>query len=346
MKKDTLAIIENAGIERAKAESIWVQFEPYLDQANAAAEKVLGLEITDVSQKEEMKLARSTRLELKNIRVAAEKTRKDLKEDIVKEGRFIDGVAKLITNATTPIEADLKEKEEFAERKERERVAALVKSRTDALYAVGYDSRFVSLSQLSEDDFSDLLESATKDYEARLAEERRIEDERVAKEKADAEERARIEAENARLRAEAEEREMERAKERAEAEAKLAAERAKADAERKAREDAERREREAREAAERAERERKEEELRKEREAREAAERELRERQEAEAAKLMAEQEERARLERAGDKEKLSDYVSRLLDVRPPAVNSTHARTILSAVRECIQTAAVKNEAM
>lgn len=330
-------IIEESGVELEKAKRIWVQFEEYFDGAIKCAAEVEGLEITDVSQKDKMKLARATRLTLKNIRIAAEKTKKELKADILKEGRFIDATFNLIADTTKPIEADLLEKEQFAKRKEEELIRRLVSERESALLPLGVDVRFLDLAKMSNADYDALLEKSTREHEERLEAERKAKEERLAREKAAAEERARIEAENAHLRAEAEERERQ-----------LAEERAKLEAERRVREEADRRERQAREAAERAEREKHEKEIRKAREEAEAAQRALREKAEAEErakreeaalleAQRRAEEEERKRLEAAGDKEKLTVYFDKVLSMEVPTVKSGEAEGILALMRNCIQ---------
>ena len=330
-------IVEQSGLERAKAESIWSNFEPYFNAASECSVKVNGLEITDVAQKKEMKLARDTRLELKKIRVAAEKTKKELKDSVLKEGRFIDATFNLIADATKPIEADLKEKEEFAKRKEAERKERLRVERTGKLKPLGVNVQFLDLENMTDEGFEQLLEISQRAYEKRLEEQRKAEEERIAREKAEAEERARIEAENARLRAEAKERERQLAKEREKREA------------------AERAAREAREAAERAEREKREEEARKAREEAEAAQRELREKREAEErakreeaarieAQRKAEEEEKKRLEAAGDKEKLTAFFERIRAVHTPSLKSDAANGIMGLWDECLRACIERTE--
>jgi hypothetical protein len=157
MKTELATIVEQSGLERAKAESIWSNFEPYFKAASECSVKVNGLEITDVAQKKEMKLARDTRLKLKRIRVAAEKTKKELKDGMLKEGRFIDATFGLIANSTKPLEADLLEKENFAKRKEAEMKERLRVERTEALQPFGVDLQFVDLAKMTEEEFGTFL---------------------------------------------------------------------------------------------------------------------------------------------------------------------------------------------
>lgn len=361
-------VAESTGIELAKARSIWIQFQGHFEGVTDAAAKVANLEITDVSQKDEMALARKTRLELRGIRVAAEKTKKELKADILKEGKFIDATFRLIADTTKPLEDDLKEKEEFAKRKEAERIAQLVSERWEALSALGVDTQFLDLAKMSEEDFGALLQKSELEYEERLEAERKAEEERVAREKTEAEEKARIEAENARLRAEAEEQARQLAEARANAEAALAAERAKLEAERQRRDEADKREREAREAAEKAardareaaakeEREKVEAAIRKAEEESAAAQKALREKEEdderrrqEEAARVealrQAEEAERQRLAAASDKEKLSAYFDAVLAVEVPTVSSDTAKGIVMSMSNVLQLCVSRTEGL
>jgi hypothetical protein len=328
-------IIEESGVELEKAKRIWVQFEDYFDGVTKCSEEVEGLEITDVSQKEEMNLARATRIKLKNIRIAAEKTKKALKADIIKEGKFIDTTFNLIANTTKPIEDDLLEKEQFAKRKEAERIEKITFEREIQLEKYVTSSSGYPLAKMTEEEFQELLGSSRVAYDQRIEAERKAEEERQAKEKAEAEERARIEAENARLRAEAEERE------------RLIAEQwAKLDVERRARDEADRRERDARELADRAEREKYAAEIRKAQDAEANSKRELRENQEAQElvrieeserveAERKAEEVERQRLSAASDKDRLSHYLEQVMAIEMPNVGSD-ADVIIRFIRNCL----------
>lgn len=204
MEENKLAVlVEESGIEKEKAKSIWIRFEEHFKAADEAAKKVSGLEITDVSQTKEMKLAREVRLELQKIRVAAKKTHDALKEDALKEGRFIDHVNRLIVDATTPIEKSLLEKEKFAERKEEARIKALYDSRAEEIRDLGVDPIPYPLGQMSNESYDLLVDSF------RVAKQAREEAARKAAEE-QAEELRKKEAEAAAARAELDRIERER----------------------------------------------------------------------------------------------------------------------------------------
>ena len=334
-----VTIAKDTGIERVKAESIWVQFEDFFGAVSECAEKVDGLEITDVSQKKEMKLARSTRLKLKNIRVAAEKKKKTLKDGILKEGRFIDATYRLIADATKPVEADLLEKENYAKRKDAERKAQLLAERTAILEPLGVDTKYLALDVMGEDDWEDLVLRSREIHERHQERLRKEEEERQAREKAEAEERARAQAELARMRKEQEERERKLAQEREEERRRFEAEQAALRKERELAEEAVRKEREAREEMERKERERQEEELREARAEKERVERELREKEAAELAERQRAEAERRRLEQAGDKEKLLAYLKAVKSIEVPTVDSDDASHVVFVLKAAFHNA-------
>lgn len=231
----TLEIIaQKEGLALAPADPIVTALGPIFQQAAEWKAKAETIRITDVSQAREMKLARETRLALKELRVNAEKKHKELKADILMRGRAIDGALNIVKALVQPIEAHLKEQEEFAERKEQQRKDALKAERASALSKYGVDCQFYALGEMPEAAYSALLDSSRIAYEAKEEAARKAKEERIAREKAEAEERERVRLENERLKREA-----------AEREAAMKAEREQVEAQRKAAEEASRREREA-----------------------------------------------------------------------------------------------------
>jgi hypothetical protein len=243
---ELLEVVQSTGVEIATQQSLLGLFTPFFEQAREWREKAGKLVITDASQVAEMKLARQSRLALKEIRINVERARRQAKEDSLRRGKAIDGLANVLKFLIEPIESHLLEQESFAERQEAARKARLIEERTAALVAYGVDPSFFSLAEMPAEHFDKLLNSAKVAHEAKLAaeakakEEARLaaekaEQERIAREKAEAEERERIRLENERLKREALEREArEKAeRERQEAERKAAQERAVAELQRR-----------------------------------------------------------------------------------------------------------------
>jgi len=178
-------------------------FEEMFDSADEWAKRAALIKVTDVSQTREMKLARDTRLALREIRVRCEKARKRLKENIVRQGKAIDGFANILKALTEPLEDKLYLDETFAERAEEARKDALAIARKEALTAYGADpAAFVNLGEMAEETWATTIESARlaaehRKEEAKRAEAVKLEAERLAAEKLEAErkEAVRLEAE-------------------------------------------------------------------------------------------------------------------------------------------------------
>lgn len=294
----------------ASAKPVEDEFKPLVAEVERLKATAETLEVTDENDKRGMKLARETRLTLREIRIGVEKRRKQLKEDYLRKGQRIDLAAKEITKLIEPLEARMLEQEQYAERRLAERQAKLQEERVADLQALGAPAHMIvqGLGTLTDQEWEILRKDVEAVQAARLAEAKRIEEERIAREKAEAEERERKERELAEAKANAEA--ERKAREAAEAAAKAERERAEAErleAERKAKAERERLEAERREVELKAAEERRkaaaEAEARLQAERATAAakaeeERKAREKVEAELrAKAEAERRERERLE-------------------------------------------------
>ena len=234
-------IVAESGVGQQQAAVITERFSEFFANAEEWKTKADALTVTDEAQAAEMKMARVGRLALRNIRISVEHTRKELKEDGLKQGRAIDSVAKALTATIEPIERHLEMQETFAVRAKATRDAEQQAVRTALLAAFPVNPTFFDLVNMPQSAFDELVDSlkiieATKVEAAAKAEQERlaaIEAQRVTA----AAEAAAIEAqriENTRLRAEAEQREKEAAAERERAAAEQQVAEAKAAAELKA----------------------------------------------------------------------------------------------------------------
>jgi hypothetical protein len=319
----SLALKLDEGLEPATAASLREAFESYFQQADEWRAKALTIQITRPDQFREMKLARETRLALREIRINAEKTRKRLKEDSLRKGKAIDGIYNMLAFAVQPLEEHLLAQEQFVLRLEDERKAKLKADREAQLAPLGVDVTLYQLGEMDEATFANLLDTNRLAYHARQEAARKAEAERIERERIEAEERAKREA------AEAAERErirQENERLRAEKEAAEAAARAERE-----KAEAERREFERQAAVQRAEAEAK---AKAEREARERAERELRAKQEAEA-KAKADAEAAARAAAAApDRDKLAAFAEAVRALPVPALDSELGKQIEATLRD------------
>jgi hypothetical protein len=228
----SLALKLDEGLEPATAASLREAFESYFQQADEWRSKALTIQITRADQVREMKLARETRLALREIRINAEKTRKRLKEDSLRKGKAIDGIYNMLAFAVEPLEKHLLEQEQFVERMEAERKAKLRAERERQLEPFGVDCSLYQLGEMSDEVFSSLIETNKLAHEARIEAARKAEAERIEREAAEAAEKERLkkvaEAAESAARAEREARQRVEAELRANQEAEA---KAKADAE-------------------------------------------------------------------------------------------------------------------
>lgn len=212
-------VVRESGLELESAKNVLAVFTPLLEQAEDWRKKVALIQVTDASQVREMKLARESRLALKEIRVNAEKARKKLKEDSLRRGKAIDGAYNILEFIIAPLEKSLEEQEKFVEIKEAARKAELSRARTHRLQQLNVDTTFYKLDEMPDTTFEDLFQSSQIAFNEKQRAAQKVEQDRIAAEKAAQEEQARIKAENERLKKEAAEREeanrQERLKEQA-----------------------------------------------------------------------------------------------------------------------------------
>jgi len=240
-KVQALTVIDQSELSSDEASSLKNALLPYFEEADQWVNKAKAIVVTDASQIEVMMEARSTRLALKEIRVNVEKRRKELKEESLRKGKAIDGMANVLKFLIEPIEEHLEKQEKFVEIQEEKRKVQLEIDRKAILEQYEVDTSFYQLKEMPEDQFNQLVTSSKNAYELRKEAERKAEEERVLKAQQEQEEREKQRLENERLKAENEAKELELKKER-EAKEKLereAKEKAEAEAKEKARIEAE-----------------------------------------------------------------------------------------------------------
>lgn len=316
-------IAQQSGLEQTKMSDLLAKFAEPFQQAQYIINESKGITVTSEDQKAEMEEARVARLELKRLRVDTEHTRKELKEQSLREGKAIDGMANIIKAMIIPTEEYLESQEKFAERLAAERYAHRCAERKSQLEKYVTDPTYFKYEDLGDEEFKALIqqlvdakaareEAERKAKEVAEAEAKRLEEERVAREKAAAAEAERMRKENEKLRSEAIAREAELAEQRAIEEKRQAVERA---------------EQEKKLAAEQAK-------AAEERAKREAIEAEQRRQAEVEAkAKAQAEEEQRQAL-LAPDKEKLVKFADDIERIQLPAVANREAGKVLDETKD------------
>lgn len=126
MENNLQQIVIESGLEQTKSKIILDRFNDYFEIAHEWEQKAKSILITDDSQVAEMNMARVGRLFLREKRIAIEKTRKELKEQALREGKAIDGVANILKALICPIEEYLDKQEHFIEIKKAEEDARIL----------------------------------------------------------------------------------------------------------------------------------------------------------------------------------------------------------------------------
>lgn len=246
--------VQAAGLTHQTQDVLLTAFGPHFQDMLEATGKAAGINVTDESQTEQMKAAKVARLEVKRVRTATEATRKATKEDVLRFGKAVDNVSKMIQGECEAVETRLEDCEKFSERMEAKRAEIRRIDRATALMPFGTDTRFHDLGGMSEDAWNNLFTREKEAHEGRQAK-AKAEAEAAARERAELEAReANLREENARLRAEVAERELKARAEREANEAEMRKQQAQIDAERREAEKLLREAREAQAAAEAEER--------------------------------------------------------------------------------------------
>jgi hypothetical protein len=218
---EVLPTLEMSEVSQDFQVKIRSSFGDLMNQAGILVDRAKQITVMDESLDQE-RAARETRLALVKIRTGADKVHKDMKQDILVQGRAIDGAKNIVIAATSPSEKDMQEIENRTEIRAKQVQERLHNERFAELnqFTTAYNT--LTLGKLSAEEYGKLLDDAQLANEARIARDKKDEQDRIDAEKAAEDERKRIEAERI-------ENERKQAQERAELEAQLKAERAERD---------------------------------------------------------------------------------------------------------------------
>ena len=150
-------IINASGLEKTKAESILEKFQDYFYIAAQWELEARKINVTSAEQVDEMKKAREGRLLLKGKRGEIERTRKEQKEQSLREGKAIDGIANVLKALIEPIEEHLDKQERFVELQEEKIKEDRKVIRIKELAPFGLDLTFYDLNNMSEEHYQTLL---------------------------------------------------------------------------------------------------------------------------------------------------------------------------------------------
>jgi len=189
--KEIVELVNETGLGNPQADFIVSKFLPLMEDAKKLIEESKAIIVTDDSQIELMSRAKENRLALKKIRTDADKTRKELKEDVLKYGNAVQGVYNLIKDAIEPVESFLEEQEKFLENKRKFEQEKILNDRITKITPLVEDINMYNLADMSEEIFDKLYVKLQKENEDKLkaekeaeeAEAKRLEDERKENER-------------------------------------------------------------------------------------------------------------------------------------------------------------------
>lgn len=310
-------VVKKIGLEPTQSKMLLDSFGDLFVRAHKLSALAKGIKVTDIGQVDEMQKARELRLQLKDVRVEANKAKVKLKEGYLRGGNAVQKIFNDIRDITKPEEERLLEQEKFAERIQAEKDNKIEAQRNAELAKYVEDVGVYSLhpKQLSTESFNKILETQKQYFELRQEKEAREEKERLAKIEADKKEQERIRKENVKLKLEAEKREKAERALRAKEEAKL------------------KKERQAREKLEA--------QLKAQQDAQEKKAREVRE---AEEARKLAEDRAKQKALLAPDKEKLLKLANNIALIKYPALQSKQAQDICENIMSELMAIAEKLE--
>lgn len=205
MENAIMVKLKETSLEPEIEQNLKETFMPFFEKAEIKKNEAMKIIVTNALQVEKMQLARNMRLGLKDIRIDVEKIRKKLKEDSLRKGKAIDGMANIIKYLIVPIEQHLEEQEKFVQIENEVKKTEIENKRIDQLKEYEVDIECYDLRNMKEKAFSDLLEVNKINYTNRKKLEEEEEEKRIAIEKVEAKEKEKIKIENQKLKKEAEE---------------------------------------------------------------------------------------------------------------------------------------------
>lgn len=173
-------IIKESELDQSKAKFILDNFQNYFEVADEWSNKAKNIVVKDACQKADMEMARVGRLFLREKRIAVENARKKLKEQALREGKAIDGIANVLKALIIPIEEYLEKQEKFVEIQEenkREIIRIEVERKIEEERIAKEKAEVEERERIKQEN-----ERLKKEAEAKLAEERRIAEDKFKEE--------------------------------------------------------------------------------------------------------------------------------------------------------------------
>lgn len=155
--------VQESGVAPNVAEFIISAFSQYYGDATPIVSTGYNIVVTSAEQKGLMKEARNLRLQLRDIRLKADKTRKELKEDSTRYGKAVQAAYNLLAGSIEDLEAHLQKQENFEEELIKAQQAEIRAQREEIIRKedlINFFSQGQDLGKLLDVDFQDFLDVA------------------------------------------------------------------------------------------------------------------------------------------------------------------------------------------
>lgn len=178
-------ILKEQHVPKAQAEALIEAFGGPFNEVGEILADYQTIKVTDITDVEGMNSARTKRLALKKARTTVENKRKELKENIVKQGRAIDSVARFVKEVIAPAEEYLQLQEDFAKLEAKRKHEAMLADRRDQLGMRSVSADRYNYEGMSNDEFTALLAELDAEAKRKADEAAAAEAERVKQAEAD-----------------------------------------------------------------------------------------------------------------------------------------------------------------
>lgn len=194
-------ILKEQHVPKAQADALIEAFGGPFNEVGEILADYQTIKVTDVNDTATMTKARVKRLALKKARTTVEGKRKELKENIVKQGRAIDSVARFVKEVIAPAEEYLQLQEDYAKLEAKRVAEAKRADRIARLSKYPVDPDFYNLDAITDEAFDDIIAKLEADRLAAIEHQKNVEAQQKAEADARAAAQKRRERDNARLRA-------------------------------------------------------------------------------------------------------------------------------------------------
>ena len=176
---------EEYGIEAKKASELTGNLPQIKSERDILSQRYEEVVKMDIENPETAKIARELRLKIRDNRTKGiDVWHKTTKDFFLKGGQFVDAIKRVEIAVNQRMEENLESIEKYFENKEKERKAKLNEERLSILEPYSEFVPFgINFGEISEEEFTKILNGSRLQFEAKLEEERKVEEERLRIEK-------------------------------------------------------------------------------------------------------------------------------------------------------------------